>query len=615
MRRKSTNKLPFPLSHSIKFRFVLSFTLFVIAACSIITINALNQTIKIVQNSFSDQGRPILDKALALIDGDKFETLAQTLDLDDPFYEETRLKLYTLHMNSSCKYLYTIARVSRNNYRYIIDGSDEPGGDEFSPLGTEDDIEENHKAYENMEKTLSFESGKLMYGGEWGWAISVYKPILNAQRTVVGIVGVDFDGEVLHDYIVSQTVQQTIFCLGFIALGFGLMYVFLRMIFSPMEKLYNPMERIAEGEGDLTIVIPSMHIDEMGMLAMNFNKFVGKLRDILLAINQTITELNRDSEELRKQAELMAGSITTISFGIEGIRDQATEQTNRAGNAYQGIQYIQERINTLDAMLAKQLCWVEQSSTSIAQMITVIQSISDNIHSIALRSYHLVQSAESGKQTQHETKDCITDMVNRIQSLIETNKAVTRIAARTTILSMNAAIEAAHAGHAGRGFAVVAEEIRGLSETSTEQSKIITRHIKEIEKSITHIVGTSKKSTKSFEHIDQDIKDLSTMIQQVTVSVEGLNRDIQDILGGIKAVNESAQSISEAGGAMKEGSMPVFSEINDLIKNIGTIMEHTELSIQQARELQKVSEQVLEIAGQNDKSTDKVFHILQRFKI
>ena len=80
------------------------------------------------------------------------------------------------------------------------------------------------------------------------------------------------------------------------------------------------------------------------------------------------------------------------------------------------------------------------------------------------------------------------------EGLLEINSVMENIASQTNLLSMNAAIEAAHAGEAEKGFAVVADEIRKLAESSSEQSKTISTVLKKIKESIDKITKPGKQT-------------------------------------------------------------------------------------------------------------------------
>jgi methyl-accepting chemotaxis protein len=609
-------------NQSIRLRFIFFFTLFVIVICSVISFISIRQTAGVATKLFSEQGLPIVRKTSALIDGDKFQALVQSLDENDPWYEEIRAEMLAIKELSGAKYLYTMAAVSDPPsepgiyYQYIIDGSAPPDDEEnFSPLGSQEDVSGYDSAFFRLLETKHEEVSEIVWQEGWGWILSVYSPILNSQGDLVGIAGCDFDAAELHTIRINQTIRGIVLSISFILAGLFLEFVFLRMIFIPLQKVSVSMEEIAAGEGDLTVAIPAMRRDELGNLALCFNNFVGKLREIMRIIDASIRELNGNAENLSGQAAAMSESLGKIFTGIRGIRDRAQEQSSMTQSTFDGIKQIEKRIDGLEEMLSKQLASVEQSSASINEMTASVNSVSENVNNIGRRCEQLVENARSGRENQQETVSCISRIVQQMENLTDANTAITKIAARTNLLSMNAAIEAAHAGEAGMGFAVVAGEIRNLSETATEQSKTIKAHIHEIQETIKLIVGASEKSAVSFDHIDEEINDLNNMITEVQSAMSEQNIGIQEILTAIRDINESARFVNSEAGEMKKDSVPVFGKIDDLVKGTKLILEHTEQSISRTGEMEKTSNAVLEVAERNGINARDVLVIVERFRI
>ncbi|MDR3200510.1 MAG: response regulator [Spirochaetales bacterium] len=203
----------------MKFRFTLFFTIFIISIFSVIIITSLQQILSVTTTLCARQGLPLTEKVASLIDVAAFERLAATLDPLDPYYEETRLKILAIKEDSSSLYLYTMAPVTQTTYRYIIDGSGQPGDQAFSPLGAEEDISNFDKAFLKTMQTKTSQFSDIDHQENWGWVVSTYTPILNASGEAIGIIGCDFEAESIYVNLKYQIIRQIVLSFIFILTG------------------------------------------------------------------------------------------------------------------------------------------------------------------------------------------------------------------------------------------------------------------------------------------------------------------------------------------------------------------------------------------------------------
>jgi methyl-accepting chemotaxis protein len=138
------------------------------------------------------------------------------------------------------------------------------------------------------------------------------------------------------------------------------------------------------------------------------------------------------------------------------------------------------------------------------------------------------------------------------------------IASQTNLLSMNAAIEAAHAGDAGRGFAVVADEIRKLAENSSKQSKIISSVLKKIKDSIDGITKSTNIVLDKFKAIDDRVRVVSDQESNIRNAMEEQGTGSQQILEAVSSLNELTRKVKQGSVEMLEGSKEVINESRNL---------------------------------------------------
>jgi methyl-accepting chemotaxis protein len=193
----------------LKFRLTLFFIFFFVAIFAVFIITSVLQVTSVTQYICSQLGLPTVEQVRTLIDGDAFEALAGSLDEHDPYYEETRIKMLEIKERVNCNYLYTMAPMNETTWRFVIDGSASPeDGENFSPLGAEEDISGYEAAFFETINTRSVQFGQVDRTEDWGTVISTYGPIFNSSGEMVGLIGCDLAGDRVAAWIRTQVFWQ-----------------------------------------------------------------------------------------------------------------------------------------------------------------------------------------------------------------------------------------------------------------------------------------------------------------------------------------------------------------------------------------------------------------------
>jgi methyl-accepting chemotaxis protein len=314
-------------NYSLKRRFRIFFILFIVAVYSVVVITAIQQVLTVTETLGIQLGLPIVDEAIKVIDGDAFEALSKSLNPQDPYYETVRRELLAIKEKSKALYLYTMAPVEGNVFRFIIDGGDPNRDEGFSPLGTEEDISGYSKPILKAMQTKTYQVSALDYS-EWGWLISVYRPILNSSGEAVGFAACDFVPSDIFTRLWSQIIWELVIAGIFALLGIAAYLYLVHGINRQNRRLVELKEAAEASSAALK--------EERDKVVVMKDRLMAEMR----AFMEMLQVKPDDFAEFTEEAESRLGYVNTILDGAE-------ISTGALQEIHQNVQAVAEKAENL----------------------------------------------------------------------------------------------------------------------------------------------------------------------------------------------------------------------------------------------------------------------------
>lgn len=339
-----------------------------------------------------------------------------------------------------------------------------------------------------------------------------------------------------------------IFAIVAAALVFS-MYI-ISTIMKPVKEIDKVAQLIADGNLDESITYRSK--DELGVLAVNFNKTVTRLRDYVNYIDEIASVLNEiaGGNLLFSLKYDYFGEFSKIKDALNNISDSLNStmgDINEASNQVAaGSSQMAESAQGLAEGATEQAGAVQELQATISGVLeqvryNAVQTKDANVKTREVRNEAEVSSKEMDDMTVAMKR--ISDTSTQIRNIIA---EIEDIASQTNLLSLNAAIEAARAGEAGKGFSVVAEQIRKLA-TDSAQSAVNTRSL--IETSIHEVENgneITERTASSLSRLMEGLTGIAEIINQTSESSEQQAVAMEQIEQGIEQISGVVQNNSAA---------------------------------------------------------------------
>ena len=396
-----------------------------------------------------------------------------------------------------------------------------------------------------------------------------YTPVCTDDGKVIGMA---FAGE--KEAIVNDAKNNLMISFVKIALVLTVVYLIIliwlaRIIRKPIAKTAADIENIANGNISNEIS-GSSQIAETDKLITASRILKEKLNDIVSGVNEHVLNLQQDTASLKERADFCNDGTKQISQAMEELSVTAVT--------------LAENVQDVNA---KSL----EMGNAITDIDGDVQVLSDNSNHMDKANEDAAKSIETVLDSSNQSSAIVEKITNQIE---ETNQAISSIneavdlimdiTGQTSLLSLNASIEAARAGQAGRGFAVVADEIKKLSEQSAQGADTIKQVADNIfEKSnesvalvneVKELIGKEQEdisvTKESFEILSKTINDNLVAVSRISEKTKQLDTIKQAIIGNINDLS----AISEENAANNQEVSANITNIAESIDEMNAATGH-----------------------------------------
>lgn len=396
-----------------------------------------------------------------------------------------------------------------------------------------------------------------------------YTPVCTDDGKVIGMA---FAGE--KEAIVNDAKNNLMISFVKIALVLTVVYLIIliwlaRIIRKPIAKTAADIENIANGNISNEIS-GSSQIAETDKLITASRILKEKLNDIVSGVNEHVLNLQQDTASLKERADFCNDGTKQISQAMEELSVTAVT--------------LAENVQDVNA---KSL----EMGNAITDIDGDVQVLSDNSNHMDKANEDAAKSIETVLDSSNRSSAIVEKITNQIE---ETNQAISSIneavdlimdiTGQTSLLSLNASIEAARAGQAGRGFAVVADEIKKLSEQSAQGADAIKQVADNIfEKSnesvalvneVRELIGKEQEdisvTKESFEILSKTINDNLVAVSRISEKTKQLDTIKQAIIGNINDLS----AISEENAASNQEVSANITNIAESIDEMNAATGH-----------------------------------------
>ena len=363
--------------------------------------------------------------------------------------------------------------------------------------------------------------------------------------------------------------------------------------------------------------------------------------NILLALsmrstNNIVEHSEKEHETVAKQLETITRVFSqvkeSINVGqkINGAADSASRSVDRIKELYLSLsqatedlekqtQAVKDASEIVDAQSVSMKETLINQNNSLNEMSAAVTEISSNISSIDRIAEKRREGMDQVTRLLDEQLKIITSLVDKVKLVKESSQGIQQfvqtvdsIAGQTSLLAMNASIEAAHSGEYGKGFSVIAQEIRKLSEETTANANKISDTLKDNNVLVEETADSAMKAAKVTKDSTQEIKDTVTSMEEILRGIHEMDAGTKDVMNSVSTIVEQSESST---GMINEVVMQISAqsdEIANITSSTDGVKERVNSIAEMLSTISTAMKEVHQAAKENEEVSEKLSQFIEK---
>lgn len=495
-------------------------------------------TQSIVKTSYMEKSTLSAEFLVEQLDINKVQQLVNSPEENDVYIELQEQLTKLLELNP-LTYMYIVVPPvdGQEDAMTLVDGGDFSTGDVYA-LG--ETMEGVH--YDLVLQELQRDGSYSEYEetDDFGNLITSYVPLKNEQGDIFAIFGVDDEFNllgVIQERALKDTLPlflTTIIVLSAIIVATAAIYSYYML--RPVILLRHATIAMNDGE----LMEASRIIQQIDMTKKSaIVNFARAFRSTLQSFTRMIDNLSKflktllgTSDEIQDVSQKVKTSNVALKQSIVSIDENIREQQSLVKTANSNFEQMETQLDHIHTH-------VDSVIDSLSETTSLIEQNAENASFVSTKVEQMAQSAE-------KTANDVTLLATKYGKIEDMVGVIQQIAEQTSLLSLNASVEASRAGEAGKGFAVVADEVKNLSEMTQRSAEHIRDEIEQF-KEVTELVLTQiNASTGEVQDGAQLVKNIQTELHNVLESSKRVMTNVESVASSSTAIRSQADLVNDS---------------------------------------------------------------------